>query len=126
MGARTRSPGQSLGAWAEDLVAEHLTGLGWTVLQRNWRCAQGEVDLVAQDPSGSPTTVLVEVKCRGGRGFGDPLEAITSSKLARMRRLVACWRRAHPDHRQSIRLDAVGVLARPGYAPQLTHLRGIG
>ena len=79
---------QALGRSGEDLAVDHLEAQGYTILDRNWRCSIGEVDIVAREGA---TTVVVEVKTRSGSGFGHPLEAITPVKLARLRRLAAAW-----------------------------------
>ncbi|MBX9718815.1 MAG: YraN family protein, partial [Microbacteriaceae bacterium] len=63
-----------LGRTGEQLAVEHLTAEGYTILDRNWRCAIGEIDIVARH---GETTVVVEVKTRSGLGFGHPLDAVT-------------------------------------------------
>ncbi|WP_026926617.1 YraN family protein [Granulicoccus phenolivorans] len=116
---------QQLGSRGEDLAADLLTGKGLTILERNWRCRWGEIDLIAADSTGpDPLIVFCEVKCRSGLGYGPPLEAITFAKLTRLRRLAAAWLAEHEAHGR-IRLDAIGVVLRRGYAPQLTHVEGI-
>ncbi|WP_028709331.1 YraN family protein [Propionicicella superfundia] len=115
---------QTLGKRGEDLAAEYLEGLGWRVVERRWRCAAGEVDLVAVEPGERPVTVFCEVKTRSGLGFGEPLEAITRAKMARLRILAAQWmRERHP--RTMSRVDGIGILLRPGWDPLITHVRGI-
>jgi putative endonuclease len=111
-----------LGAWGEQTAVDHLRQLGWQILDRNWRCPSGELDVVARDLTG--TVVVVEVKARSGLGFGDPLEAITHAKVAKLRALASLWLREHPQQGSPVRLDAVGVL-RGRDAVTLTHLRGI-
>ncbi|WP_203566736.1 YraN family protein [Aestuariimicrobium ganziense] len=113
---------RALGRWGEDAAAGHCERLGWTVLERNWRCRAGEIDLVAREPDG--TVVFVEVKCRSGRGFGDPLESITIAKLTKLRELAARWLKEHQPGAPRIRLDAIGVLRGPG-GVELTHVKGI-
>lgn len=113
---------QLVGRQGEDLAAAHVEGLGWTVVARNWRCREGELDLVALEPGG--TLVVCEVKCRSGLGYGDPLESITWAKLARLRVLAARYLNAHP-HRGPVRLDGIGILTRRGMAPVITHRQGI-
>ena len=76
-------------------------------MDRNWRCPQGEIDLVARDGA---ELVFVEVKTRSSVAFGHPLEAITATKLARLRRLAAAWCEAHPGNHDRIRIDAVGII----------------
>ena len=110
-----------LGRHGEQLVAEHLRGLGWLVLDRNWRCRQGEIDIVALDGA---ELVIVEVKTRRGLAFGDPLEGVTDEKLTRLCVLAGVWRRAHPDVRiRGTRVDLVGVLAPRQAAARIDHLR---
>lgn len=105
LGGMTRT--QALGRSGEDLAVDHLEAQGYAILDRNWRCSIGEVDIVARDGA---TTVVVEVKTRSGAGFGHPLEAITPVKLARLRRLAAAWCEAHgPVDR--LRVDAISVVA---------------
>jgi putative endonuclease len=112
------------GASGEELAARYLTRRGWTIIARNWRCPTGEIDLVARDPEGC--CVLVEVKCRRGLGFGDPLEAITWSKVRRLRRLAAEWLASLDHPESSVRIDAVGVLAFTDGTSRVSHVRGIG
>lgn len=113
---------RALGRWGEEAAAVHCQRLGWTIVERNWRCARGELDLVARQPDG--TIVFIEVKCRSGLGFGDPLEAITVAKLSTLRGLASEWLRERDQHGSAVRLDAIGVLrARDGL--QVSHVRGI-
>lgn len=112
-----------LGQWGEDAAVAHVTGLGWRILDRNWRCAIGELDIVALDTS--DTAVFIEVKCRSGLGFGDPLEAITQAKLGRLRELSGVWLRAHEMRPARIRVDAIGVLRVRGGGVEVTHIQGI-
>ncbi|MCL2652437.1 MAG: YraN family protein [Propionibacteriaceae bacterium] len=115
----------SFGRWGEDLAVAHLRGLGWTILDRNWRCRAGEVDIVAHEPGPPLRLVIVEVKTKAGARFGDPLEAITVAKAARLGRLALWWQRAHMDTPGSLRLDAVGITKTPGMAPVIRHVRGL-
>jgi putative endonuclease len=97
-----------LGRRGEALAADYLVEHGMRLVERNWRCGQGEIDLVAQD---GDELVFVEVKTRSSVGFGHPLEAITIDKLARLRRLAAAWCAAHPGRHGLVRIDAVAVIA---------------
>ena len=112
----------TLGRRGEQLAGEYLVGTGMVLVERNWRCALGEIDLVLREGS---ETVFVEVKTRAGLGYGHPLEAITAVKLARLRRLAGAWCEAHPDHSGGIRIDAVGVVAPRGGAVIVEHLRRV-
>jgi putative endonuclease len=108
-----------LGRRGEDLAAAFLTEAGYLVVDRNWRCGQGEIDIVAVDGA---ETVFVEVKTRSSVAFGHPFEAITTQKLARLRRLAAAWCADSPGDHFRIRIDAISVIAPPGSPPQIDHL----
>jgi putative endonuclease len=123
---RTESK-QQLGVRGEDLACAELERQGMQVLERNWRCGLGEIDIVAADAGASGLTlVFCEVKCRSGLGFGHPLEAITYAKMRTLRQLAAVWMREHRMNASSIRLDAVGVVLAPGQEPSLTHVKAVG
>jgi putative endonuclease len=107
-----------LGALGERLAAEHLTTHGLSVLDRNWRCREGELDIVARD---GDALVFCEVKARRGTGYGTPAEAVTWRKQRRLRLLAQRWLAAHEEHAPNLRFDVVAVLLLPGRAPQLTH-----
>ena len=93
------------------------------MIERNWRCSQGELDIIARS---GDELVFVEVKTRSSVAYGHPFEAITPVKLARLRRLAGAWCEAHPDQRGRVRIDAVAVLA-PRVGPvTIEHLEGVG
>jgi putative endonuclease len=116
-----------VGVRGEDLACAELERQGMQVLERNWRCRLGEIDIVAAEagPTGL-TLVFCEVKCRSGLSFGHPLEAITYTKLRTLRQLAAVWMREHRMQASSIRLDAIGVVLQAGLEPTLTHVRAVG
>ena len=123
---KTRSK-QQLGAQGEDLACVELERQGLQVLERNWRCRLGEIDIVAAERGANGLTlVFCEVKCRSGLGFGHPLEAITFAKMQTLRQLAALWMRQHRVRASSIRLDAIGVVLIPGNEPAVTHVRAVG
>lgn len=123
-GCRTGSPVRAaLGAFGEELAAQHLMSRGMVLLDRNWRCDLGEIDLVARDGN---VLVICEVKTRRGAGFGTPEEAVTRAKAARLRRLAARWLAEHPVSPAAMRIDVIGVLlARGSAAPEVNHLVGV-
>lgn len=118
---------QQVGVRGEDLAVAELRRQGMEIVERNWRCRLGEIDIIAIDrtPSGS-VLVFCEVKCRTGLGFGHPLEAITWAKTRKLRSLAAEWMRGQRLGVSRIRLDAIGVVMIPGREPELTHVRAIG
>ncbi len=113
----------ALGAYGEAYAARHLVDRGMVVLDRNWRCDQGEIDLVLRD---GRVLVFCEVKTRSSTLYGSPLEAVTEQKAARLRRLAARWLAAHQVRAGEVRIDLVGVLVPRGSAPSVEHLRGVG
>lgn len=79
---------RSLGAEGEALAARWYESQGYEVLARNWRCREGELDLVLRR---GHTIVFCEVKSRSSEAFGVPAEAVTRTKQARLRTLAALW-----------------------------------
>ena len=112
-----------LGRRGEQIAERFLRDAGLAILDRNWRCPIGELDLVARD---GDETVFVEVKTRSGEAYGHPFEAITPTKLARLRRLAFAWCDAQGMRRRRIRVDAVAVLAPKGGVVVVEHLVGVG
>jgi len=112
-----------LGKQGEELAAAFLARAGMTILARNWRCAQGEIDIVAVDRE---ALVICEVKTRSGVTFGTPLEAVTRQKAYRLRRLAALYLRNHQVLYEEIRIDVIGVLRWPAGQFTIEHIRGVG
>ena len=109
-----------LGSRGERIAAAYLTRAGLRVLDRNWRCRDGELDLVARD---GDALVFCEVKTRRGTGFGHPAEAVTRIKQRRLRTLAQRWLAAHDEHAHELRFDVVAVLVGHSGPPEVTHLR---
>jgi len=123
----TRESKKQIGVRGEDLACAELERQGLQVLERNWRCRLGEIDIVAAEAAANGLTmVFCEVKCRSGLGFGHPLEAITFTKRRTLRQLAAVWMRQHRVKASAIRLDAIGVVLAPGEEPSVTHVRAVG
>lgn len=95
-----------LGRAGEARAAQHLEENGYTVVDRNWRCPDGEIDLVALI---GDEVVVVEVKTRRGDRFGHPLEAIDARKRTRLWRLGVAWVAAHRAVVQGRRLRFAAV-----------------
>jgi putative endonuclease len=112
-----------LGERGESIAAHHLVSSGMVLLDRNWRCDAGEIDLVLRD---GRVLVICEVKTRTSTDYGDPLEAIDQRKVDRLRRLAARWLRVHDCHPEDVRIDMVGVLAPPGRPVEVEHVEGVG
>ena len=117
-------PRHVLGERAEEVAAAWLSMRGWTILARRWRCPQGELDLVAQDPDGA--LVAIEVKVRQTDRAGGPLESIDRHRLRRLRSALGSFvAKSHLPAGEGLRVDLVAV--RPGGGGQwrLTHHHAI-
>lgn len=112
------APHLGLGRRGERLAARHLQKLGFVVLSRNWRCREGELDIVATD---GRTLVVCEVKTRSGQNFGDPAEAVTHEKATRIRRITHHWLRAVGLGWCPMRFDVIAVLVSPNGELRLKH-----
>lgn len=113
---------RSVGDYGEQVACRHLEEQGYVLVDRNWRCDQGELDIVAMDQD---TLVFCEVKTRRSGRYGSPVEAVVPAKAARLRRLALRWLREHDLHRRQIRIDVLGVRVQRSGAAQIEHLRGV-
>ncbi len=118
----THAQRKALGDFGERLAERHLVDAGMVVLDRNWRCAMGEIDIVARD---GDVLVVCEVKTRSSDRFGTPLEAITALKAARLHRLAWAWVSAHELRCRAVRVDVICVLQARSAAADLEHIRGV-
>jgi len=107
-----------LGRRGEDEAVRYLEQNGLVVLSRNWRCRDGELDVVATDAG---RLVVCEVKTRSGTRFGEPAEAVTLRKAARIRRVTQAWLAAHQVRWCEIRFDVLAVVAEPGKPVSVRH-----
>ena len=101
---------QALGKLGEDLAVRHLQKSGYVVLQRNYRCQAGEMDIVARQGS---RLVFVEVRTRRGSLFGSPKESITRRKQERLVRVANCYLQEHASRDVEWGIDAVAVRFTP-------------
>lgn len=121
-GSDTAGHNRRLGAWGEELAARHLCARGMTLLDRNWRCDVGEIDLVLRS---GHTLVVCEVKTRTSHAFGSPLEAVDRHKAERLQRLAWRWARTHQVRPRDIRIDLVGVTLPARGEPTIEHVEGV-
>ena len=111
-----------LGRFGEAVATRHLRDDGMTILDRNWRCAIGEIDVVARDGN---TLVICEVKTRSSSRFGSPFDAVTEDKLHRLERLGAAWIRERGVRPSAVRVDVISVM-RPAQGPTtVEHIRDL-
>ena len=111
---------QAVGAYGERLASQFLESEGLVVLERNWRCREGEIDLILRD---GDDVVFCEVKTRRSLIFGTPAEAVGWAKVRRLRRLAAQWLAQSSQHPREIRFDVVSVLPQPRGAAVIEHVR---
>ena len=109
-----------LGRCGEQVAVDYLLAEGMRILDRNWRCRQGEIDVIAEEGA---KLIIVEVKTRSGRTHGTALESVRPAKLARLRTLAATWLATQPHHFASVRVDVI-ALQRIGDDFSLQHIRG--
>ena len=112
-----------LGATGERIAAHHLEQQGFRIVDRNVRRREGEVDLIAIEPS-TETLVFVEVKLRKSGGAGAAVEALSARKQARLRGLAEVYASEHPELPSDLRVDLVAIeLSADGSIESLEHVR---
>lgn len=104
-----------LGQWGEDIAAAFLVKKGYSLVEQNWRCEHGEIDLVMKfDDQGSEVYAFIEVKARADTEFGFPEEAVTRSKLNHL--VAACEAYSYEHNIRSIwQIDIVAIIGTPSY-----------
>ncbi len=105
-GTGKKAARQGLGRTGERMAAETLLGKGYRILERNFRCRHGEIDLVAEDEH---DLVFVEVKTRRGSSYGLPEEAITLHKRRKLVEVASYYLDLHANPDRSWRIDVVAV-----------------
>jgi len=112
-------PRRQLGDWGEHWAAQFLQTQGYEVAERNWRCAAGELDLIAWEGG---CLVFVEVRTRRGRSYGTPEESVTAAKQAKLIELAQIYMQEHPKLECNWRIDVVAVELRRGQ-PRVNLIR---
>ncbi|WUI74176.1 YraN family protein [Streptomyces sp. NBC_00400] len=114
---------RALGRYGEDLAARRLIEAGMRILDRNWRCRDGEIDIVAAD---GDALVVCEVKTRRAGWYEHPMAAVRPEKTARLRLLAERWLERHGGPPPGgVRIDVIGVLLPARGAPVVQHARGV-
>jgi putative endonuclease len=99
------SPGD-IGHWGEDLAACALGAQGYHIIEQNWRCAAGEIDLIAHKDE---AVIFVEVKLRHSNSLGKPEEAVTPGKQARLLSACQAYLMEHDLADVAWRIDVVAI-----------------
>jgi putative endonuclease len=111
-----------LGAFGERLAAAHLEAKGYRIRARNFRCREGEIDIVAQD---GDTLVFVEVRTRRGDALGGPAESVTAIKEARLVTAATAYVQSLLEPPADQRIDVVAVqLSSSGRLLAIDHIEG--
>ena len=98
-----------MGQLGEELAALMLEEKGYEILQRNYRCRFGEIDIVAMR---NHTLVFAEVKTRSSSGFGEPAEAVTRSKQQKIRQTALHFLNEYEERFHGVEFQVVEVLLR--------------
>lgn len=125
-----QTPRRQLGNRGEELAAQQLTAAGLKIVDRNWRCAVGELDLIAEEEAldfvqGGMNTwrVLVEVRTRRGDRYGTAQQSITPHKAAKLREVGATYIQS-VAWRGPWRIDVIAVqMDGQGHLQQIEHIR---
>jgi putative endonuclease len=95
------------GILGEKLARDFLGRNGYEILETNYRCPAGEIDIIARHDD---TLVFVEVRTKKSRQFGSPEESITPVKMARLRAVAAHYGQTHDDLPPSWRIDIIAIV----------------
>ncbi len=109
----------AVGAYGERVAVAYLLALGMELIDRNWRCAGGEIDAVLRDRD---TIVFAEVKTRRSDTFGTPAEAIGHAKRTQLRKLAVMWLAQSDQHYAQVRFDVVSVIPQRRGAAVVEHV----
>ncbi len=110
---------QIFGKQGEDVAERFLVNEGYKLVERNYRCAAGEVDLIVLD---GRVIVFVEVKTRSGDRFGSPFEAVEWRKQRKMVRAAQFFLSQKGLHQRDARFDVIGI-SWPGEEPTVEHIK---
>jgi putative endonuclease len=112
---------RGIGDLGEDLAVSFLVGKRYRILERNFRCKGGEVDIVARDPR-DKSLVFVEVKARRDLSYGVPQLAVTPFKQRQISKAALTWLAKHRQQDADARFDVIAILLADGGAPEIEHI----
>ena len=113
-----------LGKFGEERAIEYLISSGYTILCRNFRWKGGEIDIVARDKENKDLIVFFEVKARRSLVFGLPGEAVTVSKMRRIKRTIKVYASMKYCGDSDFRIDVIEILLQNGKA-YIRHLKNV-
>ena len=107
-----------LGQWGEDLAATFLEEKGYVIIERDWKSGHHDLDIVAKDGS---TLVIVEVKTRRNRLYGNPEEAIDYRKRRSLLSAINHYTKSHRIY-CNVRFDIISIVGNIGEKPEIDHI----
>lgn len=107
-----------LGRWGEDLAAAFLEEKGYAIIERDWKSGHHDLDIVAKDGS---TLVIVEVKTRRNRLYGNPEEAIDYKKRRSLLSAINHYTKSHRIY-SNVRFDIISIVGNMGEKPEIDHI----
>ena len=110
-----------LGKWGEDLAAEYLKEKGYEIIERDWKSGHHDLDIIAKDGS---TLVVVEVKTRRSRFYGDPEEAVDYRKRQSLQSAINHYVKSHYGSRH-LRFDIISIVGTIGSTPEIDHIKDV-
>jgi putative endonuclease len=115
------SGNKGVGSLGEEVAANFLAGKGYKILERNFRCKGGEVDIIVSDPS-DKSLVFVEVKARKDLSYGVPQLAVNSFKQRQISKAALTWLSKKRQHDQNARFDVVAILLDANGLHKVEHI----
>lgn len=110
----------ALGAYGEEVAAVYLREQGYTLIERNFRCPLGEIDIIAKKRH---DLIFVEVKTRRSTLFGLPQDAVGRQKQRQIIRSAQWYLKSPGVSRHHPRFDVIAILVRPGQMPEINHIQ---
>lgn len=112
-----------LGSWGEDVAEKYLKKKGYFIVERNFRCRLGEIDMIARDGT---ELVFIEVKTRKNQSYGLPCESVNAAKVEHIKRTAAFYTAVHGSENLNARLDVIEILIAGGqtYVHHIENITG--
>ena len=111
-----------LGKWGEDLAVAYLQGKGYQIIERDWKSGRRDIDIIASDED--DTLVIVEVKTRRNRLFGEPEEAIDYRKIQSLQQAVNHYIK-YRHFNGNVRFDIISIVGTIGAEPDINHIKDV-
>jgi len=115
-----KSDNKSMGNVGESIAETYLKGQGFSIVERNFRCVCGEVDIVARE---GRSIVFVEVKCRKNKNYGPPQLAVTPFKQRQISKAALVWLSKRRLYEAEARFDVVAIVLHKNDLPEIEHIR---